>query len=77
MINEIASNLFCIELPLPQNPLKSINAYVIKGKNRNLIIDTGMNRPECKAVLFPALNELRVDMEKTDLFITHLHADHL
>ncbi len=76
MIKEIASHLFCVELPLPQNPLKAINAYVIKGKNRNLIIDTGMNRPECRAVLFPALNELRVDMEKTDLFITHLHADH-
>lgn len=76
MINEIARNLFCVGLPLPQNPLKSINAYVIKGKNRNLIIDTGMNRPECREVLFPALNEMRVDMEKTDLFITHLHADH-
>jgi glyoxylase-like metal-dependent hydrolase (beta-lactamase superfamily II) len=50
MINEIAANLFCIELPLPQNPLKSINCYVIKGKNRNLIIDTGMNRPECREV---------------------------
>ena len=76
MIKEIVSNLYCIELPLPQSPLKYINCYVIKGKDRSLIIDTGMNREECKSALFPALKELKVDMAKTDLFITHLHADH-
>ena len=76
MIDEIMANLYCIELPLPKNPLKSINCYVIKGKDRNLIIDTGMNREECKAVLFPALKELDIDLQRTDLFVTHLHADH-
>ncbi len=76
MIEDILPGLYKIELPLPKNPLKSINCYVIKGRDRNLIIDTGMNREECKAVLFPALKELAVDLHKTDLFITHLHADH-
>ena len=76
MIEDILPGLYKIELPLPKNPLKSINCYVIKGKDRNLIIDTGMNREECKAVLFPALKELDIDLHKTDLFITHLHADH-
>lgn len=76
MVQEIRSDLFCIEVPLPKNPLKSINCYVIKGRERNLIIDTAMNRPECKDVLFPGLKELGIDLEKTDLFITHMHADH-
>lgn len=76
MIKEILPNLYCIELPLPKNPLKAINSYVIKDSKRSLIIDTGMNREECKSVLFPALKELGIDMSKTDLFITHLHADH-
>jgi len=76
MIEDIIPGLYKIELPLPKNPLKSINCYVIKGKDRNLIIDTGMNREECKAVLFPALKELDIDLERTDLFVTHLHADH-
>ncbi len=44
MIEDISPGLYKIELPLPKNPLKSINSYVIKGKDRNLIIDTGMNR---------------------------------
>lgn len=76
MIKEIRSDLFCVEVPLPGNPLKAINSYIIRGRDRNLIIDTGMNRPECKEVLFPALQKLGIDLEKTDLFITHLHADH-
>ena len=76
MIENILPGLYKIELPLPKNPLKSINCYLIKGKERNLIIDTGMNREECKAVLFPALKEMAVDLQRTDLFITHLHADH-
>jgi glyoxylase-like metal-dependent hydrolase (beta-lactamase superfamily II) len=76
MIEDILPGLYKIELPLPKNPLKSVNSYVIKGKDRNLIIDTGMNRPECKEVLMPALEKLGIDLEKTDLFVTHLHADH-
>jgi glyoxylase-like metal-dependent hydrolase (beta-lactamase superfamily II) len=75
-ITEIQKNLYCVELPLPNNPLKSINSYVLKGKKRSLIIDTGMNRPECKSVLLPALRDLGIDLAVTDLFVTHLHADH-
>ncbi|MBN1375458.1 MAG: MBL fold metallo-hydrolase [Dehalococcoidia bacterium] len=75
-MKEIEADLFCIELPLPRNPLKSINSYLIRGKDRSLIIDTGMNRPECKEVLLPALSELGVDLTETDVFVTHLHADH-
>jgi len=29
---------------MPNNPLKAINPYVIKGHDRNLMVDTGMNR---------------------------------
>ncbi len=76
MIEDILPGLYKIELPLPKNPLKSVNCYVIKGADRNLIIDTGMNRPECKEVMMPALKKLEVDLNRTDLFVTHLHADH-
>lgn len=40
------------------------------------MIDTGMNRKECYSVLKAALEELAIDLSKTDFFITHLHADH-
>lgn len=73
----ILPDLFRIEVPLPKNPLKAINSYVIKGEGRDLIIDTGMNRPECEAVLRDGLAALEVDLDYADFFITHLHADHV
>ncbi len=77
MIEEILANLYKIEIPLPQNPLKSLNSYVIKNSGRNLIIDTGWNQEECKNAMKSGLRELGVNINKTDFFITHLHADHL
>lgn len=77
MIEEVLPNLYKIEIPLPRNPLRAINSYIIKGQGRYLIIDTGMNREECMKVMSPGLKKLGVDLEKTDFFITHLHADHL
>ena len=43
---------------------------------RNLIIDTGFNMPECLKSLRAGINELELDMTKTDVLLTHLHADH-
>lgn len=76
MYKEILPNLYLIEIPLPNNPLKSLNSYVIKGPERNLIIDTGMNRKECSEVMDLSLQELDVRLENTDFFITHMHSDH-
>jgi len=77
MAKEIFPNLFREEIPLPANPLKAINSYVIKGNGRFLMIDTGMNRPECMEAMEAYLKALQVDLKRTDFFITHLHADHL
>ncbi len=77
LVEEVLPRLYRVSVPLPGSPLKSVNSYVIKGEDRNLIIDTGMNRPECKEVLLEALKQLDIDPEITDLFITHVHADHL
>ena len=76
MVEKLFPELYKLEIPLPKNPLKALNSYVFKGKERNLIIDTGMNREECKEKMFLGLEELGIDLEKTDFFITHMHADH-
>ncbi len=47
MIEEVTKYFYRVEIPLPGNPLKSINSYILKGRGRNLIIDTGMNQEEC------------------------------
>lgn len=77
MIENVSDNLFRIEVPLVKNPLRAINAYVVTSGHRNLLVDTGMNRPECRHALEAGLRELGVDRAKTDFFITHFHADHL
>jgi glyoxylase-like metal-dependent hydrolase (beta-lactamase superfamily II) len=76
MIEELLPDLYRVEVPLPRSPLKALNSYVIKGNGRFLIIDTGMNREECLLPMQASLKKLNVDLEKTDFFITHLHADH-
>ncbi len=76
MIEELLPNLYRIEVPLPRSPLKALNSYIVKGKDRFLIIDTAFNREECWQPTISALRELGVDLNKTDFFITHLHADH-
>jgi glyoxylase-like metal-dependent hydrolase (beta-lactamase superfamily II) len=76
VIELIQPGFFRVEVPLPNSPLKSLNSYVIRSSHRNLIIDTGLNRKECLDAMRSGLQQLDIDLAKTDFFITHLHADH-
>ena len=73
MLTKIAENIYRKVVPLPNNPLREINSYIILGE-KSLVIDTGFNRPECEEALQSAFDELGIT--DTDLFITHLHSDH-
>lgn len=73
---EIRPGLYRLEIPLPDTPLKVLNSYVFRGKQRHLIVDTGFNRDECHAAMQEGLQQLGIDLGETDFFITHLHADH-
>lgn len=76
MIEETLPGIYRIEVPLPDNPLQTVNSYLLKGKEKDLLIDTGMNKDECRVVLLSALQDLGANMENIDIFITHLHHDH-
>lgn len=43
--------IFQIDVPLPDNPLRNLNCYVVQDGGETLIIDTGFNRPECREAL--------------------------
>jgi len=75
LIEQIVPGIFRLEVPIPNSPLKATNAYFIRG-DRNLIVDVGINTEKSLAFLRAALDELAVDLSKTDFFITHLHIDH-
>ncbi len=76
MIEEIRPNFFRVKIPLHNSPLKYLNSYVVQSSERNLIVDTGLNSKECLEAMQTGLQELEIDLAKTDFFITHLHADH-
>lgn len=76
MTVEVYPNIYKHEIPLPKNPLRTVNSYLILSKDRSLIIDTGFNSQECKDSFFKGIKELDINLNKTDLLVTHLHSDH-
>ena len=76
MIEELCKNIYRIGVPLPGNPLKELNSYFIKGKDSDLLIDTGFRREPCLKALQEGLDELGSDPARRDVLLTHLHSDH-
>ena len=77
MPNRICDNIFCFPITLPRSPLKYLNCYVVKSSaGKNLLIDTGYALPESRHDLDAGMRELELKPENTDIFLTHIHADH-
>ncbi len=76
MVEEVYRNIFRIGVALPGNPLKELNSYYIRGKDRDLLIDTGFNRKVCHDILQAGLDMLGSDPARRDVLVTHLHSDH-
>lgn len=76
LVSEVYKNIYQTQIPLPGSPLKELNCYIIKGKNRNLVIDVGFNNDACMQAIKKAFSELSISIDNTDMFITHLHSDH-
>ncbi|NPV93508.1 MAG: MBL fold metallo-hydrolase [Firmicutes bacterium] len=76
MIKEVLSGIYRIEVPLPRNPLRALNSYLVKGREKSLLVDTGFNWPVCREALSASIEKLGVPWERLDYFITHMHGDH-
>lgn len=76
MISKLNDYLYAIKIELAGNPLRDLNCYVIRSPERNLLIDTGFNHPECLSWLRLGIQELGLDMNNTDILATHFHSDH-
>lgn len=78
-IERLHERIWRFDLPLPNNPLRVLNCYVLKADRpgeRSLLIDTGFNLEECRERLFEAMDRLGLNKYNTDIFLTHSHADH-
>ncbi len=75
-ISEVAPGIFRIVVQLPISEVGSMNSYVIVDGDRNLIVDPGMAHPTCYEQMEKAIEDLGLDLGRTDFFITHHHLDH-
>ncbi len=75
MTHKITENIYRIELPVSVGLLDSVNVYLILGEP-SLLIDTGYDREELRSLLDKSLSELGVSIERSDIFLTHMHPDH-
>ena len=62
-MREIYKDIYMKELPLPNNPLKYLNFYLVKGKDKSMIIDTGFNRKDTKEEIMKAFEELDISQK--------------
>ena len=72
LVEQVAEGIWRIGVELPQNPLRELNSYLIKGKEngRDLLIDTGFRREECREALFAGLRALGSSPERLDILLT-------
>ncbi len=76
-IELVAPEIYRITVPLPDNPLRALHAYVLTSGERPVLVDLGFDREECSSALEAGLAELGYAFEDVDFFITHSHPDHL
>lgn len=74
---EIVPGLHQLKVPIPNNPLENLLAYLLKGTDSNTLIDTGWFTPGALDALERQLGELGVKVEQiSHVVLTHIHPDH-
>lgn len=75
-IEKVMDDIYLVEVPLPGSPLKILNSYIVKGRERHLMVDVGYNSDAGEQALNEAIAHLGIKWADTDIFLTHLHGDH-
>jgi len=75
---EIVPGIVQLQIPIPNNPLGYLNAYLLKAKAGYILVDTGWPTQETLDILIERLAGINLTPQdiKT-IFITHAHPDHL
>ena len=74
---EVIPGIHQLKVPIPDNPLGHLNAYLIRGDDGWLLVDTGWNTPEALDSLAEQIKEIGLDFSDIYLIVvTHMHPDH-
>lgn len=75
--SEITPHVYQCPIPIPNNPLENLLAYLVQTPEGTWMIDAGWNTPEAIAAWESHLAALDLSFEDiTRIIITHLHPDH-
>ncbi|MBG9988290.1 MBL fold metallo-hydrolase [Aerococcaceae bacterium DSM 111176] len=75
-MKEILPNIYRFGITLPNSPLREINLYAFRTKQRFVLFDTAYNMTECRDELLSVLDDFGVKISDVELVLTHLHSDH-
>ena len=77
MPEEIIPNLYQLKLPIPDNPLGTVNAYAVTSADGVRLIDCGWNTPETYDALVQELSGIGAKIaDLREILLTHIHPDH-
>lgn len=72
-----APGVYRIPLPLPDDGLRAVNVYALEDHDGLVLVDAGMDVPECREQLAAALSTLGAGFGDVRRFlVTHVHRDH-
>lgn len=74
---EVASGVYRIPLPLPNDGLRAVNVYAILEGNALALVDGGWAIPEASSRLASGLGSLGCEAaDIAEILVTHVHRDH-
>jgi glyoxylase-like metal-dependent hydrolase (beta-lactamase superfamily II) len=74
---EVASDIWKVTIPIPF-PLRTVNMYILRGKEGWALIDTGMGTPDARAAFEEGMRIAGVSLEGLRaIVLTHHHPDHI
>ena len=74
---EVIPGIYQLQVTMPVTSLEYINAYLIRGDNGYLLVDTGWNTSEAFDSLEKQLAEIGVNVKDiSKIILTHIHPDH-
>lgn len=74
---EIFAGIYQLKVPIPDNPLGHLNAYLIRDGDGGHLIDCGWNAPEAWDALQQQLDQFGVGLRRLrTIVMTHIHPDH-
>jgi glyoxylase-like metal-dependent hydrolase (beta-lactamase superfamily II) len=76
-VEEVASGVWSIPVPIPDNPLRYVLSYLIEHDAGFVMVDTGWDDPEALRVLTEGLATAGIPASAiTAILVTHVHPDH-